>query len=190
MSMSETLNTQTTYVSVTIDFLKALNPDWDIENDNRHLFAALRAVGINPEKKIDVLKDKFVRYVHAPLYSRETTIYQGQLIKGYQFADMYNNIEVLDVNIKNDVNIETVVKFLTEMDKKKKLVQDFDFEDESCYVGSEGNRDLKNNYMTKQDKKKYKVINVNDETLDKILEKKEIYSSPFDLPEEDNGYES
>lgn len=171
------------YCSVTIDFLRAINSEWDVDNNNNHLLAALRLVGIDVTKKFDKMESMFVRYVHAPMFSRETTIYQGKMVQNYPFNNLYKNVEILDVNIKNDLNIEVLTKFLTEKDKNGKLVSDFDFVDESYYI-PEGGKEFKNQYISKQDKVKYFVCNKNDEELEELLQREEIFHSPFDIEED------
>lgn len=183
MSMSSELNPMG-YVSVTSDFLKSLNPEWDIENNNNHLLGALRACGVDITKRVDKMTNMNVRYQHAPQFARETTIYQGRLIKNYPFESMYNGCEILDINLKNDNNIQTVINFLNEMDVSKKKVSDFDFVEESNYDGKEGIRDLKNQYVSKQDKIKYKICNKNEEQLDALLAKENLFESPFDVVED------
>lgn len=168
------------YVSITSDFLKSLNPEWDIENNNNHLLSALRACGVDITKRVDKMTNMNVRYQHAPQFARETTIYQGRLIKQYPFESMYNGCEILDINLKNDNNIQTVINFLNEMDANKKKVSDFDFVEESNYDGKEGIRDLKNQYVSKEQKKKYRVMNKNDEQLDILLQQENLFESPFD----------
>lgn len=182
--MTDNMNQQNVYISVTHDFLQALNPEWDIDNNKRHLMAALRLVGFDVNKKFDIMSNVNIRYVHAPMYARETIVYQGQMISGYPFAGIYNNKEILDLNIKTDVNIDALTKFLTEKDKNGKLVSDFDFVDESSYI-PEGGKEFKNQYLSKEDKKRYKIFNKNDEQLEILLEREEVFVSPFDSIEED-----
>lgn len=175
------------YVSITLDFLKSLNPDWDIEKNNNHLLAALRACGVDVTKRVDKMTNMNIRYQHAPRYARETTVYQGRLIKNYPFESIYNNVEVLDINIKNDNNIQTVINFLNEMDINKKKVSDFDFVEESNYDGKEGIRDLKNIYLSRSDKKKYKVMNKNELQIEELMQQQGLFESPFDDYPEDEG---
>ena len=176
------------YVSISSDFLKSLNPEWDIENNNNHLLASLRACGIDITKRVDKMTNMNVRYQHAPQFARETTVYQGRMIKNYPFKSIFNGCEILDINLKNDNNIQTVINFLNEMDANKKKVSDFDFVEESNYDGKEGIRDLKNQYVSKEQKKKYKIMNKNDEQLDILLQQENLFESPFD-DFEDEGEE-
>lgn len=175
------------YVSITSDFLKSLNPEWDIENNNNHLLAGLRACGVDITKRVDKMTNMNVRYQHAPQFARDTTIYQGRLIKQYPFESMYKGCEILDINLKNDNNIQTVINFLNEMDASKKKVSDFDFVEESNYDGKEGIRDLKNIYTSKEDKKKYKVMNKNELQIEELMQQQGLFESPFDDYPEDEG---
>lgn len=176
------------YVSVSHEFLQSINPNWNIDTNRNHLLAALRAAGVNISKRVDQMEDMWIRYPHAPMFSRKTTIYQGRLLENYPFASMYKGCEILDINLKNDNNIQTVINFLNEMDINKKKVSDFDFVEESNYDGKEGIRDLKNQYVSKEQKKRYKIMNKNDEQLDILLQQENLFESPFD-DFEDEGEE-
>lgn len=177
--MTEEFNVENLYISVTHEFLEQLNPEWDLKNNN-HLLAALYAVGMNVSEKWEVMSDMLVRYPHKPSECRVTTIYQGKIRDNYMFASMYRNKEVLDfnpTNKKQQVSIEQLLKFHN--NETKQLVTDLPYE-EPVELNDDRQR-----YMNKRDKQKYKIVNKNNEELEVLMQKQELFESPFLNIEED-----
>lgn len=165
------------FQSVTLDFLRSL-PELDVENNKNHLMAALYAVGFDVEKKIDRVENVLVRYRHSPMHVRETTIFQGQLRNDYAYKNIYNNLDILDVdarNPKNDKEFNVVVEML--QSESKQLVTDLPY-DIPDYDGV--NAGEKNFNRSPEEKSRYKIINPQDLSLNELMKQDEIFESPFE----------
>lgn len=174
----ENVSYSDSFKSVTLEFLEAL-PDLDVKNNQKHFLAAMYILGFDVTKKIHEISDVLVRFKHAPSYSRKTTLYAGTLRKDFSLKSIWRNVDVMDLDCRetqNDKEFNVVVQMLQ---KEKQLVTDLPF-DLPVYEGKDGSLDLKNQYLTKEDKRKYKVINLKEEGLDKLLKKEEIFESPFE----------
>lgn len=174
----ENVSYSDSFKSVTLEFLEAL-PNLDVKNNQKHFLAAMNMLGFDVTKKIHEISDVLVRFKHAPSYSRKTTLYAGTLRKDFSLKNIWRNTDVMDLdcrNTQNDKEFSVVVQMLQ---KEKQLVTDLPF-DLPVYEGQHGTLDLKNQYLTKLDKKKYKVVNLREEGLDELLKKDEIFESPFE----------
>ena len=172
------LSPEDKYKSVTIDFLRSL-PELDVDNNKNHLMAALYAVGFDVEKKIDRVEGDLVRYRHSPMHVRETTIFQGQLRSDYHYKNIYNNLDILDVDArspKNDKEFNVVVEML--QSESKQLVTDLPYEIPD-YEGVNGQSE-KNYNRSSEEKARYKIINPQDMSLSELLKQDELFESPFE----------
>lgn len=166
------------YKSVTIDFLRSL-PKLDVDNNKNHLMAALYAIGFDVEKKIDRVENVLVRYRHSPMHVRETTIFQGQLRSDYPYKNIYNNLDILDVNAKdpkNDKEFNVVVEML--QSESKQLVTDLPYEIPD-YEGVSGQSE-KNYNRSSEEKARYAVINPQDKSLSELMQQDDLFESPFE----------
>lgn len=165
------------FQSVTLDFIRSL-PGQDVDNNKNHLMAALYAVGFDVEKKIDRVDNVNIRYRHSPMHVRETTIFQGQLRSDYPYKSIYKNHDVLDVNAKapkTDKEFNVVVEMLQA--ESKQLVTDFPF-DVPDYEGV--NAGEKNFNRSPEEKSRYKVFNPQEEPINNLFKREEIFESPFE----------
>lgn len=172
------LSPEDKYKSVTIDFLRSL-PELDVENNKNHLMAALHAIGFDVSKKIDRVEGVLVRYRHSPMHIRETTIFQGQLRSDYPYKNIYNNLDILDVdarNPKNDKEFNVVVEML--QSESKQLVTDLPYEIPD-YEGVNGVSE-KNYNRSSEEKARYVVINPQDKSLSELMQQDELFESPFE----------
>lgn len=172
------LSPEDKYKSVTIDFLRSL-PELDVENNKNHLMTALHVIGFDVEKKIDRVENVLVRYHHSPMHVRETIIFQGQLRSDYPYKNIYNKLDILDVdarNPKNDKEFNVVVEML--QSESKQLVTDLPF-DVPDYEGVNGVSE-KNYNRSQEEKSRYKIINPQDLSLAELMKQDEIFQSPFE----------
>ena len=172
------LSPEDKYKSVTIDFLRSL-PELDVDNNKNHLMAALYAVGFDVEKKIDRVEGDLVRYRHSPMHVRETTIFQGQLRSDYPYKNIYNNLDILDVDARNHKNSREfgiIVEML--QSESKQLVTDLPYEIPD-YEGVNGQSE-KNYNRSSEEKARYAVINPQDMSLSELLKQDELFESPFE----------
>ena len=166
------------FQSVTLDFLRSL-PELDVDNNKNHLMAALHAIGFDVSKKIDRVENVLVRYRHSPMHVRETTIFQGQLRSDYHYKNIYNNLDILDVdarNPKNDKEFNVVVEML--QSESKQLVTDLPYEIPD-YEGVNGQSE-KNYNRSSEEKARYVVINPQDKSLSELMQQDELFESPFE----------
>lgn len=172
------LSPEDKYKSVTIDFLRSL-PELDVENNKNHLMAALYSVGFEVSKKIDRVENVLVRYRHSPMHVRETVIFQGQLREDYAYKNIYNNLDILDVdarNPKNDKEFNVVVEML--QSESKQLVTDLPY-DIPDYDGVNGVSE-KNYNRSPEEKSRYAVINPQDMSLCELMKQDNLFESPFE----------
>ena len=172
------LSPEDKYKYVTIDFLRSL-PELDVENNKNHLMAALYAIGFDVSKKIDRVEGVLVRYRHSPMHVRETIIFQGQLRSDYPYKNIYNNLDILDVNAKNpknDKEFNVVVEML--QSESKQLVTDLPYEIPD-YEGVKGQSE-KNYNRSSEEKARYVVINPQDKSLSELMQQDELFESPFE----------
>ena len=172
------LSPEDKYKSVTIDFLRSL-PELDVENNKNHLMAALHVIGFDVSKKIDRVEGVLVRYRHSPMHVRETTIFQGQLRSDYPYKNIYNSLDILDVdarNPKNDKEFNVVVEML--QSESKQLVTDLPYEIPD-YEGVKGQSE-KNYNRSSEEKARYAVINPQDISLSELMQQDELFESPFE----------
>lgn len=172
------LSPEDKYKSVTIDFLRSL-PELDVENNKNHLMAALHAIGFDVSKKIDRVEGVLVRYRHSPMHVRETTIFQGQLRSDYPYKNIYNSLDILDVdarNPKNDKEFNVVVGML--QSESKQVVTELPFEIPD-YEGVKGQSE-KNYNRSSEEKARYKIINPQDISLSELMQQDELFESPFE----------
>jgi len=172
------LSPEDKYKSVTIDFLQSL-PELDVDNNKNHLMAALHVIGFDVSKKIDRVEGVLVRYRHSPMHVRETTIFQGQLRSDYPYKNIYNSLDILDVdarNPNNDKEFNVVVEML--QSESKKIVTDLPF-DVPDYEGVNGVSE-KNYNRSQEEKSRYKIINPQDLSLRELMKKDELFESPFE----------
>lgn len=172
------LSPEDKYKSVTIDFLRSL-PELDVDNNKNHLMAALYVIGFDVSKKIDRVEGVLVRYRHSPMHVRETTIFQGQLRSDYPYKNIYKNHDVLDVNAKDpktDKEFNVVVEML--QSESKQLVTDLPY-DIPDYEGVNGVSE-KNYNRSQEEKSRYKIINPQEEPINELLKREEIFESPFE----------
>lgn len=180
-AVNKSLNTvspEDRFQSVTLDFLRSL-PGLDVDNNKNHLMAALYAVGFDVEKKIDRVDNVNIRYRHSPMHVRETTIFQGQLRSNYPYKSIYKNHDVLDVDARNPKNgkeFNVVVEMLQA--ESKKVVTDLPF-DVPDYEGVNGVSE-KNYNRSQEEKSRYKIINPQEEPINELLKREEIFESPFE----------
>lgn len=170
------------FQSVTLDFLRSL-PELDVDNNKNHLMAALYAVGFDVEKKIDRVENVLVRYRHSPMHVRETIIFQGQLREDYPYKNIYNNLDILDVDAKDpktDKEFNVVVEML--QSESKQLVTDLPYEIPD-YLGVDGVSE-KNYNRSQEEKSRYKIINPQDLSLIELLKQDQLFESPFEDCEE------
>jgi len=172
------LSPENKYKSVTIDFLRSL-PELDVDNNKNHLMAALYAVGFDVSKKIDRVEGVLVRYRHSPMHVRETTIFQGQLRIDYPYKNIYNSLDILDVDARNPKNSKEfgiIVEML--QSESKQLVTDLPYEIPD-YEGVKGQSE-KNYNRSSEEKARYAVINPQDMSLSELLKQDELFESPFE----------
>ena len=172
------LSPEDKYKSVTIDFLRSL-PELDVDNNKNHLMAALHVIGFDVSKKIDRVEGVLVRYRHSPMHVRETTIFQGQLRSDYPYKNIYNSLDILDVdarNPKNDKEFNVVVEML--QSESKQVVTDLPFEIPD-YEGVKGQSE-KNYNRSSEEKARYVVINPQDLSLSELMKQDELFESPFE----------
>lgn len=172
------LSPEDKYKSVTIDFLHSI-PELDVDNNKNHLMAALHAIGFDVSKKIDRVEGVLVRYRHWPMHVRETTIFQGQLRSDYPYKNIYNNLDILDVNAKdpkNDKEFNVVVEML--QSESKQLATDLPYEIPD-YEGVKGQSE-KNYNRSSEEKARYAVINPQDISLSELMQQDELFESPFE----------
>ena len=172
------LSPEDKYKSVTIDFLRSL-PELDVENNKNHLMAALHAIGFDVSKKIDRVEGVLVRYRHSPMHVRETTIFQGQLRSDYPYKNIYNSLDILDVdarNPNNDKEFNVVVEML--QSESKQLVTDLPYEIPD-YEGVKGQSE-KNYNRSSEEKARYVVINPQDKSLSELMQQDDLFESPFE----------
>lgn len=166
------------YKSVTIDFLRSL-PELDVENNKNHLMAALHVIGFDVSKKIDLVEGVLVRYRHSPMHVRETIIFQGQLRSDYPYKNIYNSLDILDVDARNHKNSREfgiIVEML--QSESKQLVTDLPY-DIPDYEGVKGQSE-KNYNRSSEEKARYAVINPQDMSLSELLKQDELFESPFE----------
>lgn len=172
------LSPEDKYKSVTVDFLRSL-PELDVDNNKNHLMAALHVIGFDVSKKIDRVEGVLVRYRHSPMHVRETTIFQGQLRSDYPYKNIYNSLDILDVdarNPKNDKEFNVVVEML--QSESKQLVTDLPYEIPD-YEGVKGQNE-KNYNRSSEEKARYVVINPQDKSLSELMQQDELFESPFE----------
>ena len=172
------LSPEDKYKSVTIDFLRSL-PELDVDNNKNHLMAALHVIGFDVSKKIDRVEGVLVRYRHSPMHVRETTIFQGQLRSDYPYKNIYNNIDILDVDARNPKNSKEfgiIVEML--QSESKQLVTDLPYEIPD-YEGVKGQSE-KNYNRSSEEKARYKIINPQDISLSELMQQDELFESPFE----------
>ena len=172
------LSPEDKYKSVTIDFLHSI-PELDVDNNKNHLMAALHVVGFDVSKKIDRVENVLVRYRHSPMHVRETIIFQGQLREDYPYKNIYNSLDILDVdarNPKNDKEFNVVVDML--QSESKQLVTDLPYEIPD-YEGVNGVSE-KNYNRSQEEKSRYKIINPQDLSLSELMKQDELFESPFE----------
>ncbi len=172
------LSPEDKYKSVTIDFLRSL-PELDVDNNKNHLMAALHVIGFDVSKKIDRVEGVLVRYRHSPMHVRETTIFQGQLRSDYPYKNIYNSLDILDINAKdpkNDKEFNVVVEML--QSESKQLVTELPYEIPD-YEGVKGQSE-KNYNRSSEEKARYKIINPQDLSLSELMKKDELFESPFE----------
>ena len=172
------LSPEDKYKSVTIDFLRSL-PELDVENNKNHLMAALHAIGFDVSKKIDRVEGVLVRYRHSPMHVRETTIFQGQLRSDYPYKNIYNNLDILDVNAKdpkNDKEFNVVVEMLQSESKQLVTALPYEIPD---YEGVKGQSE-KNYNRSSEEKARYAVINPQDLSLSELMKQDALFESPFE----------
>ena len=170
------LSPEDKYKSVTIDFLRSL-PELDVENNKNHLMAALYAIGFDVSKKIDRVEGVLVHISHR--YVRETIIFQGQLRSDYPYKNIYNSLDILDVdarNPKNDKEFNVVVEML--QSESKQLVTDLPYEIPD-YEGVNGQSE-KNYNRSSEEKARYKIINPQGVSLSELMQQDELFESPFE----------
>ena len=172
------LSPEDKYKSVTIDFLRSL-PELDVENNKNHLMAALHAIGFDVSKKIDRVENVLVRYRHSPMHVRETTIFQGQLRSDYPYKNIYNSLDILDVDARNPKNSKEfgiIVEML--QSESKQVVTDLPYEIPD-YEGVNGQSE-KNYNRSSEEKARYAVINPQDKNLSELMQQDELFESPFE----------
>lgn len=172
------LSPEDKYKSVTIDFLRSL-PELDVDNNKNHLMAALHIIGFDVSKKIDRVEGVLVRYRHSPVHVRGTTIFQGQLRSDYPYKNIYNNLDILDVNAKNPENYKefnVIVEMLQA--ESKQLVTDLPY-DIPDYEGVNGVSE-KNYNRSPEEKSRYAVINPQDVSLSELMKQDALFESPFE----------
>ena len=172
------LSPEDKYKSVTIDFLRSL-PELDVDNNKNHLMAALHVVGFDVSKKIDRVEGVLVRYRHSPMHVRETIIFQGQLRSDYPYKNIYNSLDILDVdarNPKNSKEFNVVVEML--QSESKQLVTDLPYEIPD-YEGVKGVSE-KNYNRSSEEKARYAVINPQDKSLSELMQQDALFESPFE----------
>ena len=172
------LSPEDKYKSVTIDFLRSL-PELDVENNKNHLMAALHAIGFDVSKKIDRVEGVLVRYRHSPMHVRETTIFQGQLRSDYPYKNIYNSLDILDVDARNHKNSRefgNIVEML--QSESKQVVTDLPYEIPD-YEGVKGQSE-KNYNRSSEEKARYKIINPQDISLSELMQQDELFESPFE----------
>ena len=172
------LSPEDKYKSVTIDFLRSL-PELDVENNKNHLMAALYAIGFDVSKKIDRVEGVLVRYRHSPMHVRETTIFQGQLRSDYPYKNIYNSLDILDVdarNTKNSKEFGIIVEML--QSESKQVVIDLPYEIPD-YEGVKGQSE-KNYNRSSEEKARYVVINPQDKSLSELMQQDDLFESPFE----------
>ena len=173
-----TVSPEDRFQSVTLDFIRSL-PGLDVDNNKNHLMAALYAVGFDVEKKIDRVDNVNIRYRHSPMHVRETTIFQGQLRSDYPYKNIYNSLDILDVdarNPNNDKEFNVVVEML--QSESKQLVTDLPYEIPD-YEGVNGQSE-KNYNRSSEEKARYVVINPQDKSLSELMQQDELFESPFE----------
>lgn len=133
------------HISVTVDFLKEL-PELlihgvltklEVENNQKHLEAALRAVGFSIDEQstkfqTSVLRGVKVRCAQLPSTYRHTDIYTGCMIPGYEYPNLYKD-GLLDtgsttpedfcINLPFDIPVE--IKANTRKYTKKNFTEEF-----------------------------------------------------------------
>ena len=172
------LSPEDKYKSVTIDFLRSL-PELDVENNKNHLMAALHVIGFDVSKKIDRVEGVLARYRHSPMHVRETTIFQGQLRRDYPYKNIYNSLDILDVDARNPKNSKEfgiIVEML--QSESKKIVTDLPYEIPD-YEGVKGQSE-KNYNRSSEEKARYKIINPQDISLSELMQQDELFESPFE----------
>ena len=172
------LSPEDKYKSVTIDFLRSL-PELDVENNKNHLMAALYTIGFDVSKKIDRVEGVLVRYRHSPMHVRETTIFQGQLRSDYPYKNIYNSLDILDVdarNTKNSKEFGIIVEML--QSESKQVVIDLPYEIPD-YEGVKGQSE-KNYNRSSEEKARYVVINPQDKSLSELMQQDDLFESPFE----------
>lgn len=172
------LSPEDKYKSVTIDFLRSL-PELDVDNNKNHLMAVLHVIGFDVSKKIDRVENVLVRYRHSPMHVRETIIFQGQLRSDYPYKNIYNSLDILDVdacNPKNSKEFNVVVEMLQA--ESKKVVTDLPYEIPD-YEGVKGQSE-KNYNRSSEEKARYAVINPQDKSLSELIQQDDLFESPFE----------
>ncbi len=172
------LSPEDKYKSVTIDFLHSI-PELDVDNNKNHLMATLHVVGFDVSKKIDRVEGVLVRYRHSPMHVRETIIFQGQLRSDYPYKNIYNSLDILDVdarNPKNDKEFNVVVEMM--QSESKQLVTDLPYEIPD-YEGVKGQSE-KNYNRSSDEKARYKIINPQGVSLSELMQQDELFESPFE----------
>ena len=172
------LSPEDKYKSVTIDFLRSL-PELDVENNKNHLMAALHVIGFDVEKKIDRVEYVLVRYRHSPRHVRETTIFQGQLRSDYPYKNIYNSLDILDIDARNPKNSKEfgiIVEML--QSESKQVVTDLPYEIPD-YEGVKGQSE-KNYNRSSEEKARYVVINPQDKSLSELMQQDDLFESPFE----------
>ena len=172
------LSPEDKYKSVTIDFLRSL-PELDVDNNKNHLMAALHVIGFDVSKKIDRVEGVLVRYRHSPMHVRETTIFQGQIRSDYPYKNIYNSLDILDVDARNHKNSRefgNIVEML--QSESKQLVTDLPYEIPD-YEGVNGVSE-KNYNRSSEEKARYKIINPQDISLSELMQQDDLFESPFE----------
>ena len=172
------LSPEDKYKSVTIDFLRSI-PELDVDNNKNHLMAALHVIGFDVSKKIDRVEGVLVRYRHSPMHVRETIIFQGQLRSDYPYKNIYNSLDILDVDARNHKNSKEfgiIVEML--QSESKQLVTDLPYEIPD-YEGVKGQSE-KNYNRSSEEKARYAVINPQDLSLSELMQQDELFESPFE----------
>ena len=172
------LSPEDKYKSVTVDFLRSLT-ELDVDNNKNHLMAALHAVGFDVSKKIDRVEGVLVRHHHSPMHVRETIIFQGQLRSDYPYKNIYNSLDILDVDARNHKNSRefgNIVEML--QSESKQLVTDLPYEIPD-YEGVKGQSE-KNYNRSSEEKARYKIINPQGVSLSELMQQDELFESPFE----------
>jgi len=113
------------------------------------------------------------------MHVRETIIFQGQLRSDYPYKNIYNSLDILDVDARNHKNsreFDTIVEML--QSESKQLVTDLPYEIPD-YEGVNGQSE-KNYNRSSEEKARYAVINPQDKSLSELMQQDALFESPFE----------